>query len=150
MAIALGALVVVLALLIFARPLRAAPDDTAALRRAGALLWEMSEKRQEFSDRHTARGVTPEKARRMAESTSALLARNRDALAVLLPRLTPDSRFAKDLTRFLTKWPNRAAFLDDLLIPNRGGVSGSDIASLAMQVPDTRRGWKTLFPFFRP
>jgi hypothetical protein len=110
----------------------------------------MSEKRQEFSDRHTARGVTPEKARRMAESTSALLARNRDALAALLPRLAPDSRFAKDLSRFLTKWPNRAAFLDDLLIPNRGGVSGVDIASLAMQVSDTRRGWKTLFPFFRP
>lgn len=34
--------------------------------------------------------------------------------------------------------------------PPSTGELGADIGSLAMQVHDTRRRWKTLFPFFRP
>lgn len=46
-------------------PFPAQADDAAALGRAGALLWEMSELHHEFGDRHIARGVTAEKARQL-------------------------------------------------------------------------------------
>lgn len=88
------------AVLLAARPLRASPDESA-LRRAGALVWEMTEKRRERSDGRLKRGITPDRVRRMAETTSAALARNRDALAALAPRLAPDSRFAQDVSRFI-------------------------------------------------
>ena len=148
--IPLGGIVAAFVLLMVTRSLGAEPDDRDALRRAGALLWEMNEMHHEFSDGRIARGVTAEKARRMAESTSSVLARNRDALAALLPKLPAASPFAKNLSAFPAKWPDRAAFLNDLLVPHAGGVSGIDITSLVMQVQDTRRGWKTLSPFFRP
>jgi hypothetical protein len=146
-----GALGLLLAALLPTPVLRAdGPDEAAALRRAGALLWEMSEKHHEFTDRRIARRVTAEQVRSMAEATAARLSRNRDALAGLLPSLTADTRFAQDLTRFLRRWPDRAAFLDDLQAEKAGQESGTHIAGLAMQVKDTRRGWRTLFPFFRP
>nr|MBP9219686.1 hypothetical protein [Sterolibacterium sp.] len=40
-----------------------------------------------FGDRHIARGVTPEKGRKMAVSTAGRLADKRDELAELLPQL---------------------------------------------------------------
>lgn len=135
---------------LLALPFQAGADDAAARGRAGALLWEMSELHHEFGDRHIARGVTPEKARKMAASTAGSLADKRDDLAELLPQLSPDTRFAADLARFLQKWPDRQTFLEDLLVFYNGAQSGVDITSLAMQVSDTRRGWKTPFPMFRP
>ena len=135
---------------LLALPFQAGADDVVALGRAGALLWEMSELHHEFGDRHIARGVTPEKARKMAVSTAGRLADKRDELAELLPQLPTDTRFVADLLRFLQKWPDRQTFLDDLLIFYNGAQSGADITSLARQVPDTRRGWKTPFPIFRP
>jgi hypothetical protein len=42
---------------LLALPFQAGADDAAALGRAGALLWEMSELHHEFGDRHIARGV---------------------------------------------------------------------------------------------
>ncbi len=138
------------AILLAARPFRAGPDEAAALRRAGALLWEMSEKHHEFSDRRRARRITPTAVNQLTESTASRLSKNRDALAGLLPALAHDSRFATDLARFVQRWPNRDAFLNDLLLPPDDGKVGVDISSLAMQVHDTRRRWTTLFPFFRP
>ncbi len=135
---------------LLALPFQAGADDVVALGRAGALLWEMSELHHEFGDRHIARGVTPEKARKMAVSTAGRLADKRDELAELLPELPADTRFVADLLRFLQQWPDRQTFLADLLIFYSGAQSGADITSLAMQVPDTRRGWKTPFPIFRP
>jgi hypothetical protein len=138
------------AVLLAARPSRWIPDEAAALRRAGALLWEMSERHQEFSDGRRARRITPADVKQLTESTAGRLRKNRDALARLLPALAPDSRFAIDLARFLQRWPKRDAFLNDLMLPPDDGRVGADISSLAMQVRDTRRTWKTLFPFFRP
>lgn len=138
------------AVLLSARPFRAAPDEAAALRRAGALLWEMSEKHHEFSDRRLARRITPAALQQLTQSAAGRLSKNRDALAGLLPALASDSRFASDLSRFLQRWPDRATLYSDLLLPPEGGKVGIDISSLAMQVRDTRRGWKTFFPLFRP
>jgi len=128
----------------------AAPDDTAALRRAGALLWKMSEVHHDFSNRRIARKVTPDKVRKLAVSTATSHAKNRAALAKLLPALKPDTRFAGDVTHFLQRWPDRDAFYNDLMSESGGSASGAAITSLAMQVTDTRRRWKTLFPLFRP
>jgi hypothetical protein len=86
----------------------------------------------------------------MAVSTAGGLADKRDELAQLLPQLPTDTPFVTDLLRFLHKWPDRQTFLDDLLMFSNGAQSGLDITSLAMQVPDTRRGWKTPFAIFRP
>lgn len=127
----------------------ASPDD-AALRKASGLVWDMSEWHHEFRDRRLARGITPAKERALAESAAGKFAAHRDKLAALLPKLPPDSRFATDLARFVQAWPTRDAFLQDLLGPTHGEASGLTITSLAMQVTDPRRGWKTLFPFFRP
>ncbi len=151
----IGAAVMCVAVLLMSRPLRANAavahaDDAAAQRRAGALVWEMSEKHHEWRDRRIARKMTPDKVQKLTESTAGTLAKRRDALAKLLPALTPDTKLAKDLSRFLQRWPDRQAFLDDLQAASAGEASGKDITSLAMQLTDTRRGWKTLFPFFRP
>jgi len=144
----IGSVVVAVAL-VMARSVGAAPDD-AVLRKASGLVWDMNEWHHEFSDRRLARGITPDKERALAESVAGKFASHRDKLAALLPKLPPDSRFAADLARFVQTWPTRDAFLQDLLGPTRGEKSGLTMSSLAMQVTDPRRGWKTLFPFFRP
>jgi hypothetical protein len=138
------------ALPLVAQQSRSGSDEAAALRRAGALAWEMSERHHEFSDRRIARRITPEAVARLTDATADNLARLRDGLAKVHPSLTPDSRFAMDLARFLERWPDRDAFREDLLLPVGGGRAASDISSLAMQLTDTRRRWRTPFPFFRP
>ena len=65
----------------------------------------------------------------MAASTAGSLADKRDDLAELLPQLSPDTRFAADLARFLQKWPDRQTFLEDLLVFYDGALSGVDITS---------------------
>lgn len=146
--ILIGGVVVALGLLL-ARSVRAGSDD-AALRKAGGLVWEMSEWHQEFRDRRLARRITPDKERALAESTAGKLAAHRNKLAAVLPKLPAGTRFTTDLAHFLQTWPTRNTLLQDLLGDTHGEKSGRAISSLAMQVSDPRRGWKTLFPFFRP
>jgi hypothetical protein len=141
---------VILALALpFARSARGGSDD-AALRTASGLVWQMTEWRHEFSDRRRARGVTPDEERQLAEAVAGKFASHRNKLAALLPKLTPNTRFATDLAKFVEAWPTRDAFLQDFSGPTHGEKSGMAVSSLAMQVSDPRRGWKTLFPFFRP
>ncbi len=149
----IGAVVLTLALL-FVGGARAdngfVPNNEAAMKKASALVWDMSEWHHEFSDRRRARGITPDKERALAQSTAAKFAAHRDKLATLVPKLPPEARFTADVARFVQAWPTRDAFLQDLVGPAHGEKSGGAISSLAMQVSDPRRGWKTLFPFFRP
>ena len=138
-----------------ALPLRAQPphanaDEAKALRKAGALAWAMSEAHHDYSNKRIARRITPEASQRLAHATADKLAGKRNELARVLPALTGDTRFAIDLARFLERWPDRDALLQDLLLPSDRETLPSDISQLAMQTTDTRRGWKTLFPFFRP
>jgi hypothetical protein len=151
--IRIGGVILALTLLV-ARETRAdnglALNNEAAMKKASALLWDMSEWHHEFSDRRLARGITPDKERVLAQSAAAKFAGHRDKLAALVPKLPPGTRFTTDLERFVQTWPTRDAFLQDLVGPAHGEKSGLAITSLAMQVSDPRRGWKTLFPFFRP
>lgn len=151
--IRIGGVVLALSLLVV-RGARAdnglALNNEVAMKKASALLWDMSEWHHEFSVRRLARRITPDKARALAESTAAKFAAHRDKLAALVPKLPPGARFTTDLERFVQTWPTRDAFLQDLVGPAHGEKSGSAISSLAMQVSDPRRRWKTLFPFFRP
>jgi hypothetical protein len=132
------------------KPLRKMTDDSAALRRAGALLWEMNERHNEFGYRRRARGITPAATQKMTDALADRITKHRNALERLLPTLSQDTRFAIGVARFLQRWPDRDAIRTDLLLPPSTGALGADIASLAMQVHDSRRTWKTLFPFFRP
>jgi hypothetical protein len=138
-ALALGAVLVA----------RAGSGD-AVLPKASGLVWEMTEWHREFSDHRLARGITPDAERALAESTAAKLAAQRDKLEALVSKLPPGTRFTADLTKFVQTWSTRDIFLHDLLGDAHGEQSGLAIASLAMQVTDPRRGWKTLFPLFRP
>lgn len=140
---------VVVALVLLARSVRAGDGD-AVLRKASGLVWEMTEWHHDFNVGRLARGITPDKERALAAATAGKLAAQRNKLAALLPKLPPDARFTIDLARFVQTWPTPDAFLQDLLDPAHGEKSGLAISSLAMQVPDPRRRWKTLFPFFRP
>ena len=126
------------------------PTDDAALKKASALVWDMSEWHHEFSDRRIARGMTPDKERGLAQATATKFASHRDKLAALIPKLAANAKFTNDLARFVQTWPTRDVFLQDLLGAAHGEKSGLAITSLAGQVPDSRRGWKTLFPFLRP
>jgi hypothetical protein len=146
--ILIGGAVVALALVAVAAARAGAGG--AVLPKASALVWEMTEWHREFSDRRLARGITPDKERALAESTAAKLAAHRDKLAAWAPTLPPGTRFTTDVTMFVQTWRTRDIFLHDLLGDAHGEQSGLAITSLAMQVPDPRRGWKTLFPFFRP
>ncbi len=129
-----------------------AQSPPAVLEKAGALLGEMKEVAQEYRDTHTLRGKTPAKVDAMASRAARKLARHRDDLADLLPRLNPDTEFAIGLAKFLDKWPDAAAFKRDLLADDtqEKGTSQVEIVSLWFQVPDRRAKWKTPFPFLRP
>ncbi len=146
--ILVGGVIVALGLLLV-RSLRPGSED-GALRKASGLVWEMTEWHHEFTVRRLARGITPDKERALAESTAGKFATQRNTLAGLLPKLPPGTRFTTDLAQFVQAWPTRDTFLQDLRDPTHGEKSGLAIASLAMQVTDPRRRWRTLFPFFRP
>ncbi len=92
------------------------------LEHAGALLGVMKEQGQEYLDARRKRGMTEEKRTALAQRTARKLAGYRDDLAALTPRLDPASAFAVKLGKFLAKWPDNAAFRDDLLTDEaRGG-----------------------------
>lgn len=129
-------------------PLPGHAADT--LGRAGALLWEMGDIYWDFGNQHTARGMTPDKVASLADKAAGKLAALRGDLAELLPATDPDSRFGADLRRFLERWPDRQAYRDDLLRFYNGEELGMALSNLKGQAPDTRRQWKTPFPFFRP
>jgi hypothetical protein len=120
------------------------------MERAGALVWDMGEMYWDFNNQHIARGMTPEKVKRLAVKVARKMASRRDDLAELLPALAPESPFARDVKRFVEGWPDRQAFQDDLLRFGQGEELGMALSGLKSQVPDSRRGWKTPFPFFRP
>lgn len=121
-----------------------------ALDKAGALVWEMGDIYWDFGTRHIARGMTPDKVAALAAKAAGKLAARRDDLKALLPDLDPQSRFAQDLERFVARWPDRKAFQDNLLRFYSEEELGMALGGLKSQVSDTRRGWKTPFPFFRP
>lgn len=127
-------------------------NPPAVLEAAGALLGEMKEVGQEYLDTHTLHGMTPAKVDAMANRAARKMARYRDDLADLLPKLNPDSEFALKLAKFLGKWPDAAAFKHDLLAydTQEKGTSHAEIVALWFQVPDKRTKWKTPFPFLRP
>ena len=133
---------------LLAPPGHAGQED--ALRQAGALLWGMGDIYWDFGNRHIARGVTPDQVASMARKAAGELASRRDELAELLPRLDPQSRFAGDLSRFVDRWRGKQTFQDDLLRFYQGGELGVALGGLKSQVSDSRRSWKTPFPFFRP
>lgn len=146
----IGGLTVGLVLaLLLGRSRRGGASD-AALRTASGLAWEMTELHREFSDGRRARGMTPDRSRALAEATAGTLATRRDRLAALLPTLPPASPFTTAVASFVSAWPTRDTFLNDLLGDAPGEASGLAITSLAMRVTDPRRSWKTLFPLFRP
>lgn len=120
------------------------------LDQAGALLWEMGEIYTDFGYHRLARGMTPEKVERLAGKVAYKLASRRDELAAVLPGLDPESDLTRELKRFLENWPGRQAFQDELLSADEGVNLGMALGSLKMQAPDTRRHWRTPFPFFRP
>lgn len=122
------------------------------LEEAGALLGEMKELGQEYLDSRYKRGMTPEKLEGLANKTARKLARHRDGLAELLPRLNPATEFAAKLSQFLTKWPDETSFRRELLGEHGqgGDTVQTEVVSLWLQAPDNRVKWKPLFPLFRP
>lgn len=118
--------------------------------RAGALLWEMGDIYWDFGNQHIARGMTPDKVASIADKAAGKLASLRGDLAELLPGIDPESRFGGDLRRFLERWPDRQSYRDDLLRFYQVEELGTALGNLKGQVADTRRHWKTPFPFFRP
>jgi hypothetical protein len=120
------------------------------LERAGALVWDMGDMYWDFGNQHIARGMTPEKVQRLAVKVASKMTSRRGDLAELLPDLDPESRFARDVKRFIEGWPDHQAFQDDLLRHGQGEELGMALSGLKSQVSDPRRGWKTPFPFFRP
>lgn len=133
-------------------------DDVApgnppkVLESAGALLGEMKELGQEYLDARYKRGMTPEKLAALAQRSARQLAGKRDGLAALRPQLDPASEFAARLGKFLARWPDEAAFRQDLLAEEAEGgrKSQGEIVSLWLLVPDQRKSLKPLFPLFRP
>ena len=120
------------------------------LEKAGALLGEMKELGQEYLDSRHTRGMTPEKREAQAGRVARKLAGYRDGLAELGGKLDPASDFAAKLGKFLGRWPDEAAFRQELLGESGGDKVQAEVVSLWLQVPDKRAKWKTPFPFFRP
>ncbi len=119
--------------------------------RAGALLGGMKELGQQYRDLQFRRGGMPADARAAAADRTALrLAAYRDDLARLSPQLAAGTRFATDLGQFLQNWPDELAIRQSLLDDSWGERIQTEITALWLQVPDTRAGWKTPFPLFRP
>lgn len=119
-------------------------------RRAAALAWEMTEIHHRFSDQRMSRGMTAERERTLADDAARKLAKIRDELAALSARLPTATRFSTDVAAFVKRWPSQQALFAELSNATHGEALGVAITSLAMQVSDPRRGWKTLFPFLRP
>ncbi|MEW5789383.1 MAG: hypothetical protein AB1899_16185 [Pseudomonadota bacterium] len=131
---------------LFALPGQA--DDPLA--QAAALVWEMGDIYWDYGNRHIARGMTPDKVAALADKAAGRLAARRADLQELLPRLDRESRFSRDLERFLALWPDAQAYRAELMRFYQGEELGLALSGLKGQVADPRQGWKTPFPFFRP